>query len=75
MYTEKLTNLHVAENISELPAKPYAVKMFIHQNPREAEGEIQLWLQQNSVTLHHVSQSQSEKGGNFIFIITLIYST
>jgi len=47
--------------------------MFVYNNPKEAEKAISEWLKQNDVTVHHIAQSQSEKNGNFVFVITLFY--
>lgn len=49
------------------------VKMFVHNNPKDAEREIARWIKENNVIIHHIAQSQSEKGGSFIFVITLFY--
>jgi hypothetical protein len=49
------------------------VKMFIHNNPKDAEKAIAQWLKENDVIIHHIAQSQSEKGGNFVFVLTLFY--
>jgi len=49
------------------------VKMFVHNNPKDAEKAIEHWLKENDVTIHHIAQSQSEKGGSFIFVLTLFY--
>jgi hypothetical protein len=49
------------------------VKMFIHSNPKDAEKAIAQWLKENDVIIHHIAQSQSEKNGSFVFVITLFY--
>lgn len=49
------------------------VKMFIHKDPEDAEKAISRWLNENDVSIVHIGQSQSEKGGNFVFILTLFY--
>ena len=49
------------------------VKMFVHSNPKDAEKAIEQWLKENDVTIHHIAQSQSEKNGSFVFVITLFY--
>jgi hypothetical protein len=49
------------------------VKMFVHSNPRDAEKAIAQWLKENDVIIHHIAQSQSEKNGSFVFVITLFY--
>ena len=48
-------------------------KIFIHNNANEAVIELNEWLKSNKVDVQHICQSQSEKGGKFIFIMTLFY--
>jgi hypothetical protein len=47
--------------------------MFVHSNPKDAEKAIAQWLKENDVIIHHIAQSQSEKGGSFVFVLTLFY--
>ncbi|MFL5809343.1 MAG: hypothetical protein ACJ749_07455 [Flavisolibacter sp.] len=49
------------------------VKMFIHHDLREAEKAIGLWLQHHDVNIRHLSQSQSEQGGRFVFVMSVLY--
>jgi len=49
------------------------VKMFVHGNPIDAEKAIGQWLKQNDVTIHHITQSQSEKNGSFVFVVSLFF--
>ena len=49
------------------------VKMFVHNNPGDAEKGVSQWLKENDVTFDHIAQSQSEKNGSFVFVITLFY--
>lgn len=49
------------------------VKMFVHDNPKDAEKAITQWLKENDAIIHHIAQSQSEKGGSFVFVLTLFY--
>lgn len=50
------------------------VKMFVCSNPEAAEKEVARWLGQNPVTITHITQSQSERGGSFVFVLTLFYT-
>lgn len=54
-------------------AQPMEVKMFSSANPAEVEIEVNHWLQQNKVQVQHIGQSQSEKNGRFVFVISLFY--
>lgn len=49
------------------------VKMFVHTDPRAAETELAAWLEEESPVIEHVTQSQSEKAGRFVFVITVFY--
>jgi hypothetical protein len=50
------------------------VKMFVCNSPQAAEKEVNTWLAQNPVSVSHITQSQSERGGAFIFVLSLFYS-
>lgn len=50
------------------------VKMFVCNHPMAAEKEVSEWLAQNPVTITHITQSQSEKGGAFVFVLSLFYT-
>jgi hypothetical protein len=50
------------------------VKMFVCSNSESAEKEAAHWLAQNPVTITHIAQSQSERGGAFVFVLTLFYT-
>jgi len=56
-----------------LEASAMQVKMFVHNSPKDAEKTIAQWLKENDVTIHHIVQSQSEKNGSFVFVMTLFY--
>ena len=49
------------------------VKVFIFKNPELAEEHLSTWLETNSVAIHHISQSQSEKNGAFLLILSVFY--
>jgi hypothetical protein len=49
------------------------VKMFIHKDPREAERAVSAWLRENPVQIQHITQSQSEKGGHFVFVLSIFF--
>ena len=49
------------------------MKLFIAEHPQLAEAEVNNWLQQSSVEVHHVAQSQSERNGRFVFVVTIYY--
>lgn len=50
------------------------IKMFIHKDPEAVEASVNNWLHENNVEVQHIGQSQSEKNGNFVFILSLFYS-
>ena len=49
------------------------VKLFISHALDDVETEINHWLASALIRVHHVTQSQSEKGGKFVFIISVFY--
>lgn len=63
---------NVADILRPVPAQQ--VRIFIDKDPKEAEKNINAWLRENKVFIHHIGQSQGEKGGNFIFSISIFYS-
>jgi hypothetical protein len=50
------------------------VKMFVCSNPVSAEKEVAQWLAHNPVTITHITQSQSERGGAFLFVLSVFYT-
>lgn len=53
-------------------AKP-VMKIFTASTIPLVEKEVNEWLQAHNVKLLHVAQSQSEKGGRFVFTVSLFY--
>ena len=49
------------------------VKMFVHSTPVDAEKAIGQWLKKHDVTIHHITQSQSEKSGSFVFVVSVFF--
>lgn len=54
--------------------KAKRLKTFVFNNITEAEEKVNYWLQNNEVTIEHLVQSQCEKGGAFVFVISIMYS-
>ena len=50
------------------------VKLFVAENPLLAETQVNQWLQTHPARVHHVGQSQSEKNGRFVFVISIYYT-
>lgn len=50
------------------------VKLFVAENPNQAESQVNEWLQINPAKVHHVGQSQSERNGRFVFVISIYYT-
>ena len=48
--------------------------MFVCSSPELAEKEVARWLAQNPVTITHITQSQSERSGAFVFVLTIFYT-
>jgi hypothetical protein len=52
------------------------VKLFILSSPEAAEEKLQEWLQtQENIEIDHICQSQSERNGRFLFIVSIFYRT
>ena len=49
------------------------MKMFIHNSPEGAQDEVNKWLGENEVDLCHVVQSQCERQGRFVLILSVFY--
>jgi hypothetical protein len=49
------------------------VKVFVFNDPKSAEKDINDWLQKNGVRIEHICQSQSEKNGSFVFTVSVFY--
>ena len=48
-------------------------KIFVHNSAEAAEKALNDWLETNNVQVKYIGQSQSEKGGRFVFIISVFY--
>lgn len=71
-----MTTIQLTQNADKeflFDSSAVQVKMFIHNNPKDAEKAISQWLKENDVIIHHIAQSQSEKSGSFVFVLTLFY--
>ena len=51
------------------------LKLFIDESPPLAEQQVNEWLLKSPIEVHHVAQSQSEKNGRFVFVISIYYHT
>ena len=63
-----------ASGLARMPQSPLEIKVFVFPDALAAEKTIALWLKQHPVQVKHVAQSQSEKGGSFVFTVSLFYS-
>lgn len=50
------------------------MKMFIHSSPDMVEKEVNEWLAEKKVQVCHITQSQCERQGRFVLIISIFYS-
>lgn len=51
------------------------VKLFVSHALETIEQDINKWLAQDGIKVHHVTQSQSEKQGKFVFVVSFFYAT
>jgi hypothetical protein len=49
------------------------VKLFIHHNVEEVEKAFNEWMEKHSVQVCHITQSQSEKQGRFVFVLSVFF--
>ena len=49
------------------------VKLFVRHSLDDVERDVNEWMEQNEVRICHVTQSQSEKQGRFVFVISVFY--
>lgn len=57
--------------IARKPSKQ--LKIFVFNDIDGVEEKINDWLMANNVIVQHIGQSQSEKGGRFLFIVSILY--
>jgi hypothetical protein len=50
------------------------VKMFIHHSLDTVEKNVNEWLSENSVSVQHITQSQCERQGKFVFVMSVFYN-
>ena len=58
--------------VLEVVSKPI-MKTFTASAIAEVEKMVNDWLQLQDIRLLHVTQSQSEQGGRFVFTVSLFY--
>lgn len=51
------------------------VKMFVVDRPETAEASLNEWLKESSAKVVYIGQSQSERNGRFVFVISVFYVT
>jgi hypothetical protein len=51
------------------------VKLFIHHTLEGVEEQVNQWLSHREVSICHITQSQSEKAGKFVFVLSIFYET
>lgn len=49
------------------------VKMFIDSKPEMVENQLNTWLAKERIRVCHITQSQSERNGKFVFVISVFY--
>ncbi len=50
------------------------VKLFVHNSLEEVETGLNQWLSSQEIQIRHIVQSQSEKQGRFVFVISVFYT-
>lgn len=69
-------SLILSEAVTDAPVRVAPrIKLFVHHDPAEAELTLNAWLQEGRVEVLQVLQSQSELGGRFILVLSVLYRT
>jgi hypothetical protein len=50
------------------------VKLFVADDLQEIEKMVNEWLETSPVNVQHITQSQSEKNGRFVFVTGIYYT-
>jgi hypothetical protein len=50
------------------------MKMFIHNDPEVVESQVNNWLGEFDLEVCHVTQSQCERQGRLLFVISVYYN-
>lgn len=66
--------------VKELPVQTsnntaLQVKLFVFYTLENIEQEVNEWIRRHQVQVHHITQSQCEKQGKFVFVLSLFYAS
>ena len=50
------------------------VKLFVADDPHKIESMVNEWLQSSHGHVQHITQSQSERNGRFVFVTGIYYT-
>ena len=50
------------------------VKLFVHNTLEGVEETVNHWLEENPIHISHISQSQCERQGRFVFVLSVFYA-
>ena len=50
------------------------VKLFVHNTLEGVEETVNHWLKEHPVHISHITQSQCERQGRFVFVLSLFYA-
>ncbi|RYY95881.1 MAG: hypothetical protein EOO11_14860 [Chitinophagaceae bacterium] len=56
-----------------IPARELRVQQFISNDPAGAARDLQTWLAESDAEVCSLTQSQGERQGRFLFVITVMY--
>jgi hypothetical protein len=69
------TSFKLTDHITRESEQSVKMKTFTDQDPAIVERKVNDWMNAHNVKIRHVGQSQSEKSGRFVFIISVFYSS
>jgi hypothetical protein len=66
MYLKELPPLKAVKTATK-------VKIFVRHSLDDVENDVNDWIGQRDIRITHVTQSQCEKQGKFVFVISVFY--
>jgi hypothetical protein len=50
------------------------MKIFLSNDPKNTEQEVNAWLDRHSFYVHHIVQSQCERNGKLMLLVSVFYT-
>ena len=66
--------MYLKELTPPLTQTALKVKLFVHSTLDGVEETVNHWLEANPVQISHITQSQCERQGRFVFVLSVFYA-